>query len=110
MGGYFKEPLVVGIARGGAVWAMSGFESFIEQDLSFYGPMTDPLPILRRDVEVFIEQPGLYLKNNIELEVNSMPEIDYHVDVWADSSISDGYIYDRVINVIQKNAHNRSGK
>ena len=104
-GGYLGETLASGIARGGAVWRMVNFESLVEQDLYNYfgyGPATDPLPLMRRDVEVYIEQPAAYLPNGIDLHVEQAPVGDVHIEVWADSPASDGYVYDRAINAVQK--------
>ena len=103
MGGFAGEDLVTGIARGGAVWRMNYGESWSEQELEqWYGPASYPLPILRRDVETYIEQPALYLKDLTRIQVRQAPVGDIHIDVWADSPASDGYVYNRVLNAIQK--------
>lgn len=104
MGGYLGEPLVSGIARGGAVWRMNGFEAFAEQFLARFvigSPASDPLPILRRDVETFIEQPASYKQNLSELYVDDEPRGDIHIDVWADFEESDSFVYSKVVSAVQ---------
>ena len=61
-GGFVGEPLVSGIARGGAVWGMNNFEAWAEQYFIkyYYGPAVAPIPYLRRSAESYIEQPGMY--------------------------------------------------
>ncbi len=104
MGGFLGEPLVSGIARGGAVWSMNGWEAWIEQLLAKYTihePPTDPLPILRRDVETYIEQPAVYLSNRTDLHVDHEPRGDIHLDIWADAEESDAYVYSAVAAAAQ---------
>jgi hypothetical protein len=102
-GGYVDETLVSGIARGGAVWSMNVWEAYDEQDLqTIFGPATEPLPYLRRHAETYIEQPGIYRKGTNQLHVDHIGVGDIHIDVWADSPASDGYVYNRVVNAVQK--------
>jgi hypothetical protein len=102
-GGYLGEPLVSGIARGGAVWAMNGFEAWVEQYFQFfYGPATDPLPYLVRDADSYIEQPAAYKSDLSSLYVDDFPVGDLHIDVWTNSPGSDAYVYGKVLNAVQK--------
>ncbi len=104
-GGYVGEPLVSGIARGGAVWPMEAADTWPEQYLQFvYGPVADPMPYPVRSIETFVEQPALYKTGLGGLYVNEAPVGDIHVDVWASSPGSDAYVYGKVLNAVQKNS------
>ncbi|MCX7043265.1 MAG: S41 family peptidase [Gammaproteobacteria bacterium] len=105
-GGFIGEPLVSGIARGGAVWGMNGFEAYAEQYFIkyFYGPALAPIPYLRRSAESYIEQPGIYTTASDDgaalfAEANSLGNV--RIDVWADSPETDGYVYRKVISAVQ---------
>lgn len=103
-GGYVGEPLVSGIARGGAVWGMNGFEAYYEQYFAkyVYGPATDPLPWLKRDVDSFMEQPGLYVRGQptaLYAEADSRGHT--RIEAWADSPDTDGYVYRKVLTALQ---------
>jgi hypothetical protein len=104
-GGYVGEPLVSGIARGGAVWGMEYFDTWVEQffqSIPFFGPATDPMPYPVRSIETYVEQPAVYKTGLGSLYVNDMPLGDIHVNVWTNSPGSDAYVYDRVLNAVQK--------
>jgi hypothetical protein len=102
-GGLIGEPLVSGIARGGAVWGMNGFEAAWEQWFIkyYYGPAVDPLPYMVRDADSYMEQPGMYDRdgNGLTAEANSLGNT--RIDVWADSPETDGYVYRKVIGAAQ---------
>ena len=105
-GGFIGEPLVSGIARGGAVWGMNNFEAWAEQYFIkyFYGPAVAPIPYLRRSAESYIEQPGFYTTASndgaaLYAEANSLGDV--RIDVWADSPETDGYVYRKVLGAVQ---------
>jgi hypothetical protein len=101
-GGIVGEPLVFGVARGGAVWGMNNFEAWIEQYLEYwYGPASQPLPFLVRDVDSFIEQPGVYQRRSTSLCIDDAARGDLHVNVWNDSRTTDAFVYGRVLNAVQ---------
>ena len=102
-GGFVDEPVVFGVARGGAVWGMNNFEAWIEQYLEFFfGPATQPLPFLVRNVDSFIEQPGSYVRGSAsDLYINDPAIGDVHIEVWSDTPETDGYVYGRVLRAVQ---------
>ena len=102
-GGFVDEPIVFGVARGGAVWGMNNFEAWVEQFLEqYYGQATQPLPFLVRNVDSFIEQPGSYMQGTVaDLYIDDPAIGDAHIEVWSDSPETDGYVYDRVLRAVQ---------
>jgi len=103
-GGYVGEPLVSGIARGGAVWGMNDFEAAIEQIFKrFYynGTAVEPLPYLIRNADSFIEQPGSYTLDGSGLFAEAQSYGNTWIPVWADSPETDGYVYRKVLNALQ---------
>jgi hypothetical protein len=103
-GGFVGEPIVFGVARGGAVWGMNNFEAWTEQFLAwFFGTPTEPLPYFIRNVDSFIEQPGSYMRGSTtNLFINDPARGDVHIrDVWSDSPETDGYVYGRVLQAVQ---------
>jgi len=102
-GGRLGEPLVTGIARGGAVWGMNNFEAVAEQYLKlvFGVPPVDPLPFIIRNVDSFIEQPGAFTPGFTALHVDKVSYGDIQIDVWGDSPETDWYVYRKVLNAVQ---------
>lgn len=101
-GGILGEPIVYGVARGGAVWGMNNGEAYREQYLEqWYGPASQPLPFIVRNVDTFIEQPGSYQRGSTSLYIDDPARGDAHINVWSDSRTSDAFVYGRVLNAAQ---------
>jgi len=103
-GGRIGEPLVTGIARGGAVRGLN-YEAYLEQYFIRYGfgPAADPLPFIVRNVESYMESPGVYTSDLATLHANKVSYGDIQIEVWGDSPETDLYVYRKVLNAVRSN-------
>jgi hypothetical protein len=102
-GGFLGEPMVTGVARGASVWGMRDYESDWEQYLiaeEGWTP-TDPLPLLTREVESFIERPGYFVPGTDNLTLDDTRPGDTHIDVWSDSPRTDGFVYRQALRAVK---------
>ncbi|HYJ07641.1 MAG TPA: hypothetical protein VEX18_01495, partial [Polyangiaceae bacterium] len=103
MGGYVGEALAMGRARGGATmpgsfWSQQAtlMELYSEGQISF----THEYAAFERDVGTQMEMLGAYRKDRTTLHLEQPVAGDLFLDVWSDSPGTEGYVYRRLLELV----------
>jgi hypothetical protein len=103
MGGYVGEALAMGRARGGATmpgsfWSQQAtlMELYSEGQISF----THEYAAFQRDVGTQMEMLGAYRKDRTTLHLEQPVASDLFLDVWSDSPGTEGYVYRRLLELV----------
>jgi hypothetical protein len=107
MGGYLGEPMAMGRALSGgsipsSIWA--GVPETIEAASEGAIQFENEFLVLQRPVTVRMEMVGVYQKDGRTLHIRAPVEADLQADVWTDLPGSDGFVYGRVLEVVDEAA------
>ena len=103
MGGYVDEAMAMGRARGGATLPGSLWSQTAEL-IALYSegqiPFEHHYAGFERDVGTQMEILGAYRKDRQTLHLENPVRTDLFLDVWSDSPGTEGYVYGRLLDVV----------
>ena len=104
-GGFLGEPMAMGRAPSGAsipVSFFAGSPQAIEEATNGEVHFDTELYAFERPVDSRMEMLGVYRKDETTLHFDDPVRADLHVNVWTDLPGSEGFVYERVLEAVDR--------
>ncbi len=104
MGGYVGERMPMGQAGGGMTLPVFAATAAAQMQAQSKGLVSFEHSFLgfTRDVGSTMEMAGAYRKDRRRLHLEAPVESDLHLDVWSDSPGTEGYVYRRLLELVDR--------
>lgn len=104
-GGFLGEPMAMGRAPSGATIPVSlfrGTPQAIEASSNGEVAFDTELFAFERPIDARMEMLGVYHKDETTLHFDAPTPADLHVNVWTDLPGSEGFVYERVLEAVDR--------
>jgi hypothetical protein len=104
-GGFLGEPMAMGRAPSGATIPVSlfrGVPQAIEESSNGEVAFDTELFAFERPIDARMEMLGVYHKDETTLHIDAPIPADLHVNVWTDLPGSEGFVYERVLEAVDR--------